>query len=138
MLQIRSTSVDETIKFGFQVSDRLFSGCIVYLVGDVGSGKTHLVKGIAAGLGIKDMIKSPTYTVVRQYSNDSINLYHADFYRLSSEHNLDVEGIEEMIEDKKGIFLFEWPKNVNINKINPHFVIQIDYIDASTRNIKFE
>lgn len=75
------------------------------LTGDLGAGKTTLTKGIALGLDIKQMIKSPTYTIIREYPNGRLPLYHMDVYRI--EGDADELGLEEYFEGE-GLSVIEW------------------------------
>jgi len=107
MMKITSHSVNDTIKIGRILAKNLGKGDIVCLIGKLGSGKTVLTKGIAAGLGIKkEKIISPTFVLIRQYTS-KIPLYHFDLYRIKSPKDILVLGYEEYLYDK-GITVIEW------------------------------
>ncbi len=76
------------------------------MTGPLGAGKTVLVKGIASGCGISDTVTSPSYTIISEY-NGTIPLYHIDLYRLESEEEIDLLGLEEILAGE-GISVIEW------------------------------
>ena len=96
----------DMIDFGEKLSHLMFGGFILTLDGDLGAGKTTFTKGIGRGLGIKKVINSPTFTIVKVYHGDK-TLYHFDAYRLEGEN--DELGFEEMFEDD-GVCVVEWPE----------------------------
>ena len=96
----------DMIDFGEKLSHLMFGGFILTLDGDLGAGKTTFTKGIGKGLGIKKVINSPTFTIVKVYHGDK-TLYHFDAYRLEGEN--DELGFEEMFEDD-GVCVVEWPE----------------------------
>jgi tRNA threonylcarbamoyladenosine biosynthesis protein TsaE len=81
----------------------------VTLQGDLGAGKTTLVRGVLRGLGFTGAVKSPTYTLLEPYSIGGLDLFHFDLYRLESAEELEFVGFEEIL-DAPGIKLFEWPQ----------------------------
>ena len=99
-----------THQFGFQLGQKLPPGSIVLLEGDLGKGKTSLVQGIGAGLGIRESIVSPTFTLINEYTQGRIPLYHLDLYRLQPEEvlNLYPEIYWEGVEVEPGITAIEW------------------------------
>ena len=96
----------DMIDFGEKLSRHMFEGFILTLDGDLGAGKTTFTKGIGRGLGIKKVINSPTFTIVKVYHGNK-TLYHFDAYRLEGEN--DELGFEEMFEDD-GVCVVEWPE----------------------------
>ena len=85
----------------------LKTGKVVALVGDLGAGKTEFVKGLAAGLGSPTVVTSPTFTLIHEYRDGRLPLYHMDFYRLSSEDELDEIGFDDYL-NQPGICAVEW------------------------------
>ncbi len=102
---ITLTSPEETLQFARIIGAVAASGDNLILTGDLGAGKTTLTKGIAQGLGIEQMIKSPTYTIIREYQEGRLPLYHMDVYRIS-EGAGDL-GLDEYFEGD-GLSVIEW------------------------------
>lgn len=95
-------------QFGEQLGKLLHGGELIELAGDVGAGKTTLVKGLARGLAVDDTVQSPTFTISRVYeARDSLELAHYDFYRLGEPGIMAIE-IEEAIRDPRSIVVIEW------------------------------
>lgn len=84
---------------------------IVLFYGDLGSGKTTFVQAVAKFLGIKGEITSPTFNIIKQYTGKKFNLYHVDLYRIDDERDLEMLGIQELLNDEKGIVMVEWAEN---------------------------
>jgi tRNA threonylcarbamoyladenosine biosynthesis protein TsaE len=114
---IITNSTEETEKIGIELSAKLKGGNIVLLSGNLGAGKTALVKGIAKGFGIKNTITSPTFTLMNLYpvnhSQSTIKqLVHIDTYRLKNEHELIEIGAEDYLGKPNTICLIEWPDKI--------------------------
>ena len=122
----------DMIDFGEKLSRLMFGGFILTLDGDLGAGKTTFTKGIGRGLGIKKVINSPTFTIVKVYHGDK-TLYHFDAYRLEGEN--DELGFEEMFEDD-GVCVVEWPEF--IEDILPKERLQIRIIKNEDNTRSFE
>jgi tRNA threonylcarbamoyladenosine biosynthesis protein TsaE len=108
-MKFLSTSVKETFGIGEKIAKNLGKGDIVCLFGDLGSGKTVITKGIAAGLGIKkSKVISPTFVLIRQHrTKNNLALYHFDLYRLRDCQDVAVLGYEEFFYGG-GISIIEW------------------------------
>jgi tRNA threonylcarbamoyladenosine biosynthesis protein TsaE len=106
--QLTTYSAEQTIQLGQQLGQQAFSGAIITLKGDLGSGKTTLAKGVALGLGITKPITSPSYTIMKTYEG-RLKLIHIDAYRLSG-IGLDYD-IEEAIYGD-GVSVIEWSTNI--------------------------
>jgi tRNA threonylcarbamoyladenosine biosynthesis protein TsaE len=119
LFEFNSNSPDDTFSLGQRIASFLNAGSVVALQGELGSGKTYLVKGIAKGLGVTETITSPTYTIISEY-NSSVSLYHIDAYRLSGDEDFENSGGRETI-NSGGISLIEWseriPKSIPKNAI---------------------
>jgi len=100
------TTVDETYKLGELIGSFVNSGDIICLIGDLGTGKTHLTKGIAKGLDVKDNITSPTFTIVNEYTG-RLKLYHFDVYRVNDPDEIAAIGFDEYIFSD-GVSIIEW------------------------------
>lgn len=100
-------SVEQTNEIGMQLGKLLNSGDIVCLTGDLGTGKTHISKGIAKGLGVTDHITSPTFTIVNEYDSGRLKLFHFDVYRVSDPDEIYAIGFDDYIFSD-GVSLIEW------------------------------
>ena len=97
---------------GGRLASVLEGGEIIYLQGELGAGKTTLVRGLLRGLGHGDKVKSPTYTLVEQYDLASKHIYHFDLYRLNDPEELEDMGIRDYCE-ANSVCLFEWPERAS-------------------------
>ena len=103
----QSRSEDETAAVGRELSRSLAAGDVVLLHGDLGAGKTALVRGLAEGLGVPaDDVSSPTFTLVQEYRGGRLPLFHVDLYRLNDPREIDDLGLDEIAED--GVLAIEW------------------------------
>ncbi len=93
---------------GRRLGKVLRGGDIVLLTGELGSGKTTLVKGIAAGAGFKGRVSSPTFTLAQTYRAPRLAVHHLDLYRVAQTESGDI-GIEDYLADERGVCLIEWP-----------------------------
>ena len=107
MATIISHSPEETFAFGRQLAAPLQAGAVLALAGDLGAGKTHLVKGLAAGLGVESEVTSPTFTLIHEYTGGKLPLYHIDLYRLDSPGDALKIGLDEYL-DARGVTVIEW------------------------------
>ena len=114
---------NETREFALKLADELKAGDVLALIGDLGTGKTALTKYIAQGLGIKDSIVSPTFTIVREYTDGRLPLYHFDVYRLADSEEMFNIGAEEYFYEKGGVCVIEWAEL--IDEIIPEEAIRI-------------
>ena len=107
---------------------------IILFKGELGAGKTTLIKSILKNLGIEENITSPTFSIVNQYSTSNLLINHFDLYRVKSLKELDVIGFEEYL-DNEGISFIEWPE-IAMSKISYHYIeIYIKFIDEKSREI---
>jgi tRNA threonylcarbamoyladenosine biosynthesis protein TsaE len=104
---IISHSADETFQAGLAAAAGAKPGDIFALVGDLGAGKTHWVKGLAAGLGSEAPVTSPTFTLVHEYTGGRLPLYHFDCYRLETPEELLGIGLDEYM-DGRAVLAIEW------------------------------
>ena len=99
---------NETRDFALKLAEELEAGDVLALIGDLGTGKTALTGYIAQGLGISDNIVSPTFTIVREYTDGRLPLYHFDVYRLADSEEMFDIGAEEYFYEKGGVCVIEW------------------------------
>jgi len=97
----------DTRNFGIALAQKLNPGDIVALIGDLGTGKTTLTKSIAEGLGIRETITSPTFTIVQEYTEGRLPLYHFDVYRINDPEEMYELGYEEYFFGQ-GVCVVEW------------------------------
>lgn len=114
MTKIFLTDAEETRSLGVTLGQSLAAGSILLLEGDLGSGKTTLVQGIGEGLGITEPIVSPTFTLINEYLEGRIPLYHLDLYRLqpAEVEALNLESYWEGIDFQLGIVAIEWAERL--------------------------
>jgi tRNA threonylcarbamoyladenosine biosynthesis protein TsaE len=98
---------EETRAWGRELGLTLRENSVIGLLGDLGAGKTELVKGIAEGLGSSDPVTSPTFTLVHEYRSGRLPLFHMDFYRLQTEQELDEIGFDDYL-CRHGVCAIEW------------------------------
>ncbi|MBR6352364.1 MAG: tRNA (adenosine(37)-N6)-threonylcarbamoyltransferase complex ATPase subunit type 1 TsaE [Firmicutes bacterium] len=100
-------NLNDTEMFGRELAEGLVPGSVVAMTGDLGTGKTTLAKAVAKGLGVKEELSSPTFTVVREYRSGRLPLYHFDVYRVYDPDELFELGFDEYIHGN-GVCLIEW------------------------------
>ncbi len=120
-------SIAETTNIGRQLGKILNPGDIVCLTGDLGTGKTHITKGIAEGLEIDENITSPTFTIVNEYDSGRLKLYHFDVYRVSDPDEIYAIGFDDYIFGE-GVSIIEWANYIEeiLPKDYLHIYIQKD------------
>ena len=100
-------NIDETTSLGYKIGTLVNSGDIICLTGDLGTGKTHITKGIARGLNITDIITSPTFTIVNEYNSGRLKLNHFDVYRVSDPDEVYAIGFDDYIFSD-AVSIIEW------------------------------
>ena len=123
-----------TRALGLSIADAAEPGDIIALTGDLGTGKTALTKYIAEGLGIKEDVISPTFTIVREYRSGRIPLYHFDVYRLSGTEEFLDTGAEDYLADE-GLSVIEWADIVADALPSDALLVQLEYADGDARRI---
>ena len=121
-------------EFGLTLADKLPSGTVVALLGDLGAGKTTLVRSVAKGLGIEEVVQSPTFNIMKLYLKGKRPLIHIDAYRLA---DLDTDiGLDEYIGYETGLTMIEWPQY--IEKLLPKntLFIEISITGETSRHLK--
>ena len=102
-----SHSAEETFELGRRRAESLRGGEVLALVGELGAGKTHFVKGLAAGLACRANVTSPTFVLIHEYVDGRLPLYHFDFYRLESEEEVRQIGLDDYLHGN-GVVVVEW------------------------------
>ncbi|MGX4763651.1 tRNA (adenosine(37)-N6)-threonylcarbamoyltransferase complex ATPase subunit type 1 TsaE [Holzapfeliella sp. JNUCC 72] len=124
----------QTLKFGQQLGELLTPKTLILLDGDLGAGKTTLTKGIASALGIKRPIKSPTFTIVREYLKGRLPLFHMDMYRLEDG---DMSSIDlQSYFDQGSVIVMEWSVNVLDQLPEDYLRIKIERLDNEIESTK--
>lgn len=125
-----------TLACGEHLAAQLAVGALVFLEGDLGAGKTTLVRGILRGLGHTGVVKSPTYTLLEPYELSSYLVYHFDFYRIAESQELDFIGIDELM-DSTALKLVEWPERAADRLPAPDLRVRI-HVEGEGRRIDME
>jgi tRNA threonylcarbamoyladenosine biosynthesis protein TsaE len=133
---IITNSPEETIEIGRKFGSQLKGGEVIAVCGPLGSGKTHLIKGIATGLGAEDskIVNSPTFVIVNEYIG-RLDIYHIDAYRLNSINEFEMLGFDDFCYSRS-VVLIEWADKIEsaIKMIN-YICIDIQHSDKNTRKI---
>jgi len=103
-------SAEETVALGRALAHELKRARMVVLRGDLGAGKTTLVKGIAEGLQVasQEDVTSPTFTLIHEFRGPDVNLFHVDLYRIDTARELDTLGLDELFADGNNLVVLEW------------------------------
>lgn len=109
--EVESFSRDDTYGFAKMLGERAQEGSVILLSGDLGTGKTVFAQGFAAGLGVKDIVNSPTFTIMNIYDSGRMPLYHFDAYRIADSSEMEELGYEEYFYGN-GVTLVEWPEMI--------------------------
>ena len=104
---IETNSDKDTFEFGKQLGEKAEPGTVICLDGDLGTGKTVIAKGIAAGLGVIEQVSSPTFTVIKEYTEGRLPFYHFDVYRIEDPLEMDEIGYEDYFYGN-GVTVIEW------------------------------
>jgi tRNA threonylcarbamoyladenosine biosynthesis protein TsaE len=110
MIALTLASAQATEALGAQLATVISEGCIIYLQGELGTGKTTLVRGLLRTLGYEGVVRSPTYTLVEPYSLQDKQILHLDLYRLVDPEELEFIGLRDWL-DGQTILLVEWPEH---------------------------
>ncbi|WP_298272213.1 tRNA (adenosine(37)-N6)-threonylcarbamoyltransferase complex ATPase subunit type 1 TsaE [Geobacter sp.] len=132
-----SHSVDETVRLGERLGRVLTAGAFVALYGELGSGKTHFARGVAAGVGVEATVPvtSPTFTLLNEYVG-RIPLYHFDLYRLAGGDDAVELGFDEYFHGE-GVCLVEWPERLGNELPSERLDVTLQHVDEFTRRLDF-
>ncbi|MCX6807533.1 MAG: tRNA (adenosine(37)-N6)-threonylcarbamoyltransferase complex ATPase subunit type 1 TsaE [Patescibacteria group bacterium] len=123
----------ETLKYAAQLAAQIKSKKIILLSGSLGAGKTTFIRGFLSGLGSKDKVKSPTYTIAREYNSPKGKILHLDLYRLNSYEDVVSLGWPEMTKNYFITFV-EWPERLDGNLPEKCVEIKIETINKNSRS----
>ena len=135
-MEFITNSPAETESIGVALGQRLKPGTVIAYRGDLGAGKTAFTRGLARGLGCREIVTSPTYTIVNEYLGGRIPLFHFDMYRLRSSDDLWDIGWDDYLE-RGGVCAVEWSENVADAMEDP-IVITIEKTGEDSRRITIE
>ena len=138
-----SNSPEETQDWGKRLAPDLTRGTVIGLTGDLGAGKTQLVKGIAEGLGVSDRVSSPSFGLVNEYLTGRFPLFHLDLYRLDTPEQVLAAGLEPYLIEPDGITVVEWIERwLGNNPAADHprdiHVVWMEPLSETTRRIRYE
>lgn len=133
-MTVRLNDPEETIAFAKKIGAVLKKGDIIAYTGGLGAGKTTFTRGLAIGLGLKDNVSSPTFSLVNEYHGENICLYHFDMYRIMNATDLETTGFYDYpLEDS--VFAVEWSENIAAELPDNTIYINIEIVNETTRII---
>jgi tRNA threonylcarbamoyladenosine biosynthesis protein TsaE len=134
-----TTSEKQTFELAKEFAANLQGGEVIALYGDLGAGKTVFVRGLAAGLGVKEIVKSPTFVIMKCYLGKKLNLCHIDAYRLSRGAELAAIGALDFWGKKNTVSIIEWADRVPelLNGVKNLIKIRIEHLGQDKRKISF-
>lgn len=135
----RSASVEDTVEFGSLIAGELADGDVLVLTGGLGVGKTHLTKGLAAGLGDDHPVTSPTFSLMAVHDGGRIPLFHFDLYRLEHAYELEDTGIYDVL-GYEGVCVLEWGEQFQDELTDEYLSVTIARVEdeADAREISLE
>ncbi len=141
---ITTNSFEETQQVGCDFAKKVKGGQVLALYGDLGSGKTTFMQGLAKGLGVKKNIISPTFIIMRSYKMGTRdegrrirNLYHLDLYRIENETQAEDLGLRELMGDPQSVVAIEWPDKIENILPEKRINIYFEYLGDDKRSIRF-
>jgi tRNA threonylcarbamoyladenosine biosynthesis protein TsaE len=138
MKTFQTHSADETTELGRRLSAELTPGSIVLLRGDLGAGKTTMVKGIAEGFQAAkaDDVTSPTFTLIHEYRGPAVTLYHIDLYRIDTQRELDTLALDDLMTPNS-ILLIEWGEKFERFAKERDAEVEIEHKGGDDRLVRF-
>ncbi|HEY3320803.1 MAG TPA: tRNA (adenosine(37)-N6)-threonylcarbamoyltransferase complex ATPase subunit type 1 TsaE [Planctomycetota bacterium] len=138
-LTLETTSAQETEQLGIRLACALSGGTLITLAGELGAGKTVLVRGIACGLNVPPgvVVTSPTYVLQHIYRGGRLTLYHIDIYRVvGGAEELDASGLADCLSDAHGVVCLEWSERVaDYSWPADHLNVRIEHLEPSRRRM---
>jgi tRNA threonylcarbamoyladenosine biosynthesis protein TsaE len=146
MVETISKSPEETKKIGQELGKQISQvlknkpsdNFVIGLCGDLGGGKTTFIKGIAKGLGIKKIITSPTFVLLKEYKTSVLRLYHFDFYRLKNIKDALNIGTSEYLKKPGDVALIEWAEKIMDILPKEKLIIEFDFVTQNQRKLIFK
>ena len=137
-LEIVTHSPEETVELGARLARRLPHPCLLILQGELGSGKTTLVKGIVSGLGVarQDEVTSPSFTLVHEYGAER-KVYHVDLYRVEGAREQSTLGLEDFLEQEATVIV-EWGEKLIDQDVGAQVRIRMELLEGENRRITIE
>ena len=135
-MQFTTNSPAQTEEIGAALGKIIEPGTVIAYRGDLGAGKTAFTRGLAKGLGCREIVTSPTYTIVNEYLGGRLPLFHFDMYRLRSSDDLFDIGWEDYL-DRGGVCAVEWSENVD-DAMEDAVYITIEKLGEDSRRITLE
>jgi tRNA threonylcarbamoyladenosine biosynthesis protein TsaE len=134
-LEVITKSCGETIKVGRKIANFLKEGSVIALTGEMGVGKTYLIKGIAAGLGCQDYVTSPSFKFAQEYQG-KLKIHHLDLYRITHLSEIETIGFEEFLT-KEGVVIIEWADKIKPCLPNDYLEIEMKRLSSTHRLLRF-
>ncbi len=134
-------SEEQTVELGRRIAAEMRPPLLVLLIGDLGSGKTTLAKGLASGLGAarEEDVTSPSFTLIHEYGRGNPQVFHVDLYRLEGARDLSTLGLEDLVAgDSPAVVLIEWGEKAEALFPGPHWEIHLADLGADRRRIVWE
>lgn len=133
MAQVITASAEETQQFAREYLEKHLTSNVLALCGDLGSGKTTFVQGLATSLGIEENVTSPTFVLLKNHGH----LYHVDLYRVSGWEDVEMLDLPSIWGDSGNLVVIEWPERIEEYLPQPRDEICFEYVDETTRKIHF-
>ncbi len=136
--EVITSSPEETAALGRRLASHLKPPVVVLLFGELGAGKTTLVKGIVSGMGLaaEEEVTSPSFVFVHAYGNHA-RLYHVDLYRIEGAAELETLGVEDLMAEK-AIVVVEWAERLKLPGLEPAVRVFLQAVSESQRRIRVE
>jgi len=139
-LEAITSCPEETIELGRKIGSQLQGGEIIGLIGPLGSGKTCIIKGIAAGAGAKNagQVNSPTFVIINEYAGSAVDIFHIDAYRLKSIGEFEMLGFDDYCYPRS-VVLIEWADKIEAALADIDFIrLRLSHLSLSQRKIQIE